>query len=75
MFVEATDPDYHDRIHDGPFVPTKLVPEMMVDGRSIPEHYMVKDKIDWTKEEKTDVLKDAKETFCTIVQMLSCQTE
>ena len=27
---------------------------------TIPEHYVAKDKYEWTPEEKTDVLKDAK---------------
>ena len=28
---------------------------------TIPEHYVAKDKFEWTPEEKTDVLKDAKD--------------
>ena len=44
MFLEATDFDYLDRIHDGPYVPTKLVPQIITDGKTVPEHYVVKDK-------------------------------
>ena len=60
MILEATDPDYIDRIDDGPHEPRKLVPVAVVDGITIPEHYVAKDKFEWTPEEKTDVLKDAK---------------
>ena len=60
MFLEAADFDYLDRIHDGPYVPTKLVPQIITDGKTIPEHYVVKDKAEWTTEEKNMVLKDAK---------------
>ena len=60
MFLEATDPDYIDRINDGPHEPRKLVPSAVVDGVEIPEHYVAKDKFEWTTEEKADVLKDAK---------------
>ena len=60
MFLEATDPDFLDRINDGPHEPKKLVPAAVVDGVTIPEHYVAKDEFEWTSEEKTDVLKDAK---------------
>ena len=60
MFLEATDPDYIDRINDGPHEPIKLVPAAVVDGVTIPEYYVAKDKLEWTPEEKIDVLKDAK---------------
>ena len=60
MFLEATDPDYIDRINDGPHEPKKLVPAAVVDGITVPEHYVAKDKFEWTSEEKIDVLKDAK---------------
>ena len=60
MFLEATDPDFLDRIHDGPHEPKKLVPAAVVDGTTVPEHYVAKDKFEWTQEEKADVLKDAK---------------
>ena len=60
MFLEATDPDFIDRINDGPHEPKKLVPAAVVDGITVPEHYVAKDKFEWTSEEKIDVLKDAK---------------
>ena len=60
MFLEATDPDFLDRIHDGPHEPKKFVPTAVVDGTTVPEHYVAKDKFEWTQEEKADVLKDAK---------------
>ena len=60
MFLEATDPDILDRIHDGPHEPKKLVPTAVVDGTTVHEHYVAKDKFEWTYEEKADVLKDAK---------------
>ena len=56
MFLEATDPDYIDRINDGPHEPRKLVPSAVVDGVEISEHYVAKDKFEWTVEEKVDVL-------------------
>ena len=60
MFLEATDPDYIDRINEGQYKPTKLVPQTTVEGSVIPEHYALKDKKEWTNEEKAEVLKDAK---------------
>ena len=60
MFLEATDPDFLDRINDSPHEPKKLVPAAVVDGVTILEHYVAKDKFEWTSEEKTDVLKDVK---------------
>ena len=60
MFQEATNPDFLDRIHDGPHEPKKLVPAAVVDGITVPEHYVAKDIFEWTPEEKADVLKDAK---------------
>ena len=56
----ATDIDYLDRIKDGPFVPSKLVPTMTVDGKVVEEHLVEKPKAEWTKEDKENVLKDAK---------------
>ena len=44
MYLEAADYDYLDRINDGPYVPTKLVPQVVVDGKTVLEHYVVKDK-------------------------------
>ena len=60
MFLEGTDPDFIDRINDGPHEPKKLVPAAVVDGIIVPEHYVAKDKFEWTSEEKIDVLNDAK---------------
>ncbi|KAK1364807.1 hypothetical protein POM88_040368 [Heracleum sosnowskyi] len=56
MYLEAMDPDYLDRIRDGPYVPTRIVAQT----DTVPEHYMVKVKSEWTPEEKVDVLRDAK---------------
>lgn len=56
MFLEATDLEYLDMIYDGPFVPSKLVPETP----GVPEHYIPKEKKDWTAEDKTSMIKDAK---------------
>ena len=47
MFLEATDCDYLDIIHDGPYVPRKLIPTTLVDGVNQPEYYAVKDKSKW----------------------------
>ena len=58
--LEAIDPDYLDRINDGPYVPSKLVPVMTIDGNIFDEHKGDKPKAEWTKEEKEHVLKDAK---------------
>ena len=56
MHPEATDPDYLDVINDGPYMPTKLVPATP----TISEHYQLKEKSEWTPEEKVVVLNDAK---------------
>ncbi|KAL8126077.1 hypothetical protein AgCh_013384 [Apium graveolens] len=53
MHLEATDPDYLDVINDGPYMPTKLVPATP----TIVEHYKLKEKSEWTPEEKVVVLK------------------
>lgn len=58
--LEATDPDYIDMIKEGPYVPTKIVPQSMKDGEVIEEHIEDKTKAEWTKEDKENVLKDAK---------------
>ena len=44
--LRTTDIDYLDRIKDGPFVPSKLVPAMTVDGKVIEEH-LVKKSQSW----------------------------
>ncbi|KAK1394057.1 hypothetical protein POM88_013113 [Heracleum sosnowskyi] len=56
MYLEVMDPDYLDRIRDGPYIPTRLVRQT----DTVPEHYVVKVKSEWTPEEKADVLRDAK---------------
>ncbi|KAL8134798.1 hypothetical protein AgCh_009713 [Apium graveolens] len=56
MHLEATDPDYLDVINDGPYKPTKLVPATP----TVAEHFQLKEKSEWTPEEKVFVLKDAK---------------
>ena len=60
MFLEATNCDYLDRIQDGPFVPRNLIPTASMDGVNQQEYYRIKDKSELTKEEKIEVLKDAK---------------
>ena len=76
MFLEATDPDYIDTINDGPYIPTKLVGAYTENGKSVPEHYVMKEKKEWGAEDKATILKDAKSrTFFIIVLTLLCPTE
>ncbi|KAK1396741.1 hypothetical protein POM88_006604 [Heracleum sosnowskyi] len=56
MYLEAMDPDYLDRILDGPYVPTRFVERT----ETVPEHYVVKAKSEWTPEEKAHVLREPK---------------
>ena len=42
--------NYLDKIKDGPFIPSKLVPSMNVDGKVVKEHLVKKPKDEWTKE-------------------------
>lgn len=58
MFLEATYHNYLDRICDG--VPTQIVHTQVVEGQTILEHYVIKEKKYWTPKEKNEVLKDAK---------------
>ena len=58
--LRATYNDYLDRIKDGPFVPSKLVPAMNIDGKVVEEHLLEKPKDEWTKEDKENFLKDVK---------------
>ncbi|KAL8109912.1 hypothetical protein AgCh_025855 [Apium graveolens] len=53
MHLEATDPDYLNVINDGPYMPTKLVPATP----TVAKHYQLKEKSEWTPEEKVVVLK------------------
>ncbi|KAK1379199.1 hypothetical protein POM88_025943 [Heracleum sosnowskyi] len=56
MFLEATDPEYLDRIYDGPHMPTKLSP--VVDGQE--QKTVPKEKKDMTPEDISSIAKDAK---------------
>ena len=59
--LEATDPDYLDRIRDGPFVPTRLYPQVTgADGKVTNEYTGEKPKSEWSDKDKENVLKDAK---------------
>ena len=58
--LEATDHDYLDRIYDGPFVPTKVVPQATIEGKVVEEHQVDKPKSGWTPQGMENVLKDAK---------------
>ena len=57
MFLEATDPDYIDRINDGPHQPRKLVPSAVVDGVEIPEHYVAKKSLNGRQRRRLMFLK------------------
>ncbi|KAK1372291.1 hypothetical protein POM88_028484 [Heracleum sosnowskyi] len=56
MFLEATDPEYLDRIYDGPHMPTKLSP--VVAGQE--QKTVPKEKKDMTPEDISSIAKDAK---------------
>ncbi|KAL8146362.1 hypothetical protein AgCh_004198 [Apium graveolens] len=56
MFLEATDPDYLDRINEGPHKPTKLA--VVVTGQ--PAKSVPKEKSDYTVEDISSIAKDAK---------------
>ncbi|KAK1397404.1 hypothetical protein POM88_007267 [Heracleum sosnowskyi] len=56
MYLEAMDPDYLDRIRDGPYIPTRIIERT----ETVPEHYVVKAKSEWTPEEKSHVLREPK---------------
>ncbi|KAK1399686.1 hypothetical protein POM88_009549 [Heracleum sosnowskyi] len=56
MFLEATDPEYLDRINDGPHMPTKL--SHVVDGQE--QKTVPKEKKDMTPEDISSIAKDAK---------------
>ena len=56
MFLEATDPEYLDRIYDGPHKPTKLFTVVAgEEAKPIP-----KEKKDLTQEDISSIAKDAK---------------
>ncbi|KAL8148867.1 hypothetical protein AgCh_006027 [Apium graveolens] len=58
MFLEATDPEYLDRINDGPYKPTKLS-VAVVDQ---PTKMIPKEKCDYTTEDISSIAKDARGT-------------
>ncbi|KAL8089346.1 hypothetical protein AgCh_038965 [Apium graveolens] len=59
MFLEATDPEYLDRIKEGPHKPTKLTVAVAGEAaKSVP-----KEKSDYTAEDIASIDKDAKSPF------------
>ncbi|XP_074377129.1 uncharacterized protein LOC141718651 [Apium graveolens] len=56
MFLESIDDSYVDIINDGPLYPEKVVPMTPTD----PEHYIRKEKLEWSDVEKVTMLKDTK---------------
>ena len=56
IYLEATYPDSINRINDGPYIPKKIVPETP----EVPEHFIPKEKSEWSPEDKAKVLKDVK---------------
>ena len=56
MFLESTDPEYLDRIYDGPHMPTKL----SVAVGDEPQKMIPKEKKDYTPEDISSISKDAK---------------
>ncbi|KAK1392056.1 hypothetical protein POM88_011112 [Heracleum sosnowskyi] len=63
MFLEATDPEYLDRINDGPHMPTKLSP--VITGQE--QKTVPKEKKDLTPEDISSIAKDAKDTWHIIL--------
>ena len=56
MYLETSDPDYIDRINYGPYLSRKIVPKTTTE----PEHIIIKEKSEWSPEEKIEALKDVK---------------
>ena len=56
MFLEATDPEYLDKINDGPYQPTKL--SVAVGDK--PQEVVPKEKKDYTAEDLSSIMKNAK---------------
>ncbi|KAK1365855.1 hypothetical protein POM88_041416 [Heracleum sosnowskyi] len=56
MFLEATDPEYLDRINNGPHKPTKLSPAVGDKEQTL----IPKEKKDYTPEDISSIAKDAK---------------
>ena len=64
MFLEATDPEYLDRINDGPHKPTKL--STIVAGEE--QKTIPKEKKDLTPEDISSIAKDARlDIFFTVL--------
>ena len=58
--LRATYIYYLDKIKDGSFIPSKLVPAMNIDGKFVEEHIAENPKDEWTTDDKENILKDAK---------------
>ena len=56
MYLEDLNPDYIDKINDGPYLSRKIVLQTSTE----PERFMLKEKNEWSPEEKIEVLKDVK---------------
>ena len=56
MYLEASDPDYVDRVNDGSNLPKKIALQTSTEH----EHFITKEKSEWSPEDKAEVLKDAK---------------
>ena len=56
MYLEASDPDYIDKINDGPYLPRKIVPHTATE----PKHFIFKEKSEWFPEDKIKALKNVK---------------
>jgi gag-polypeptide of LTR copia-type/Zinc knuckle len=56
LHLRAMDPDYLDRINDGPYIPSTLVPRT----DTVPEHYVPKPRGEWSAEEYNQWQKDAR---------------
>lgn len=60
MFLKVIDPAYLDKINDGSYLPTKMMQPTIRDRQTIHKFYTLKERKEWTLEEKTEVLKDSK---------------
>ncbi|KAL8089032.1 hypothetical protein AgCh_038696 [Apium graveolens] len=64
MFLEATDPEYLDRIKEGPHKPTKLAVAVAGEAaKTVP-----KEKSDYTAEDIASIAKDAKDLKATTIR-------
>ena len=48
MYLEVSDPDYIDRINEGPYLPRKIVPQTETE----PEQFIIKEKSEWSQRTK-----------------------